>query len=94
MILSPILTLNPEKVERDLAFLMECFREVLEEAGECALAGRLPWSGNGGDASGDIPAERLLQAYSIAFHLLSLSARFRGCSAGARRVSMCLAGMA
>ena len=72
MILSPILTLNPEKVERDLAFLMECFREVLEEAGECALAGRLPWSGNGGDASGDIPAERLLQAYSIAFHLLSL----------------------
>jgi len=27
MILSPILTLDPVKVERDLEFLMSCFRE-------------------------------------------------------------------
>ena len=43
MILSPILTLDPAKVARDLAFLMDCLSEVLDESGEHALAGRLPW---------------------------------------------------
>jgi hypothetical protein len=43
MILSPILTLDPSKLERDLAFLMACFRDVLEESGEALLARHLPW---------------------------------------------------
>ena len=43
MLLSPILTLDSSKVEDDLAFLMDCLREVLEESREHALAGQLPW---------------------------------------------------
>src|SRR5580704_11999080 len=72
MILSPILTLDPAKVEKDLEFLMRCFREVLEESGELGLVQHLPWSGTGSPAPAEIPVERLSQAYSIAFHLLSM----------------------
>lgn len=71
MILSPILNLDPEKLEGDLSFLMTCFREVLEESGEAALASQLPWS-DAADGCSDVPPERLSQAYSIAFHLLSM----------------------
>ena len=73
MILSPILALDAEKVERDLAYLMDCFREVLEEAGEQALAASLPWSARECVAPDGVARERLLQAYSIAFHLLSMA---------------------
>jgi phosphoenolpyruvate carboxylase len=72
MNLSPILTLDPAKVERDLEFLMRCFREVLEEAGELALVGHLPWSKAEPPADGETSPERLSRAYSIAFHLLSM----------------------
>ena len=72
MILSPILTLNPQKIERDLAFLMDCFREVLDEAGEGELSRQLPWTGGDCGAPPAVAPERLLQAYSIAFHLLSM----------------------
>ena len=44
MLLSPILTLDPQKVDRDLAFVMDCLSEVLEESREHALARQLPWS--------------------------------------------------
>jgi phosphoenolpyruvate carboxylase len=71
MILSPILTLDPAKVARDLAFLMDCLSEVLDEAGERELAGQLPWRGPLEPADAMSP-ERLSQAYSIAFHLLSM----------------------
>jgi phosphoenolpyruvate carboxylase len=71
MLLSPILTLDPEKVARDLTFLMECLHEVLEEAGEHELAAQLPWRGSG-DERATASSERLLQAYSIAFQLLSM----------------------
>ena len=53
MLLSPIQTLDPAKVERDLAFLMGCFREVLEESGELALLAHLPW---GADRAAGRPA--------------------------------------
>ena len=43
MILSPILVLDPKKVERDLAFVMGCLSEVLDEAQEHGLARQLPW---------------------------------------------------
>jgi phosphoenolpyruvate carboxylase len=72
MILSPILTFDAVKVERDLAFVMTCFREVLEEAGEGALARCLPWGEGDCAAPAGVPRERMVQAYSIAFELLSL----------------------
>jgi phosphoenolpyruvate carboxylase len=56
------------KVERDLAFLIGCFVEVLTEIGEPALAARLPWQG----AASDEPLPpRAAQAYSMAFQLLN-----------------------
>ena len=72
MILSSILTIDPDKVDRDLDFLMQCFREVLEEAGEQALAHSLPWQGAPASSPDPLPSERLFQAYSIAFQLLSM----------------------
>jgi phosphoenolpyruvate carboxylase len=73
VLLSPILTVDQQKVERDLAFLMDCFREVLDEAGEHDLAACLPWSGHSCASSSGVQRERLLQAYSIAFHLLAMA---------------------
>ncbi|HKF70077.1 MAG TPA: hypothetical protein VKB36_26205, partial [Vicinamibacterales bacterium] len=76
MLLSPILTLDPAKLDRDLGFLMGCLRDVLEEAGEHELSAALPWIGTSSESvsSGthSIDPERLTQAYSIAFHLLSM----------------------
>ncbi|HUK33471.1 MAG TPA: phosphoenolpyruvate carboxylase, partial [Vicinamibacterales bacterium] len=72
MLLSPILTIDQQKVEQDLAFLMACFREVLEEAGERELATCLPWTDGACAPSASLPRDRLLQAYSVAFHLLSM----------------------
>lgn len=71
MIISSALTVDPDKVDRDMDFLMTCFHEVLEEAGEHDLVHHLPWRG--------IPVtpapitERFAQAYSIAFQLLSMA---------------------
>jgi phosphoenolpyruvate carboxylase len=56
------------KVERDLAFLIGCFVEVLSEIGEPALAARLPWQSAASDEP--LPA-RAAQAYSMAFQLLN-----------------------
>lgn len=70
MIISSALTVDPAKVDRDLDFLMSCFREVLEEAGEQDLVRHLPW---GGTAATTAPmTERFAQAYSIVFQLLSM----------------------
>jgi len=62
--------LSPEfvKVERDLAFLIGCFAEVLADMGERELAQRLPWLPAADDEP--LPA-RAAQAYSIAFQLLN-----------------------
>src|SRR5690348_11583742 len=57
---SPILAVDQEKVERDVAFLMDCFSEVLDEAGERELAACLPWRSRGCAPSSDTPRERLL----------------------------------
>ncbi len=72
MLLSPILTLDSSKVEDDLVFLMGCLREVLEESGEHSLAGQLPWLATAAASAETISPERLSQAYSIAFRLLSM----------------------
>jgi phosphoenolpyruvate carboxylase len=72
MIISSVLTVDPAKVDRDVSFLTECFREVLEEAGENDLARCLPWQGTRASPPESLPAERLAQAYSMAFQLLSM----------------------
>src|SRR5260370_35156413 len=59
-----------QKIHDDLAFLMNCFREVLEELGEHALAANLPWINQ---VRIDLPPNpRLCQAYSIAFQFLNM----------------------
>ena len=59
-----------QKIHDDLAFLMNCFREVLEELGEDHLATNLPWINR---VRIDLaPNPRLCQAYSIAFQLLNM----------------------
>ena len=59
-----------QKIHDDLTFLMNCFREVLEELGEHYLARNLPWINQVNvDAA---PNPRLCQAYSIAFQLLNM----------------------
>lgn len=62
-----------EKIDRDLAFLSECFREVLRELGEEELAERLPWIERPAapNESSVYPA-RMGRAFSIAFQLLNL----------------------
>lgn len=61
------------KIDRDLRFLMTCFRDVLEELGERELAGSLPWLEPGPRPRRRRAApERLQQAYSIAFQILNL----------------------
>lgn len=60
------------KIERDLDFLLECFREVLAEQGEEEVARSLPWRGEGQPGVVKLP-ERLVQAYSMAFQLLNMA---------------------
>jgi phosphoenolpyruvate carboxylase len=67
-----ILVVDPGKIENDLAFLMACFREVLEETGETDLARALPWQTPAPSAPSPGEPERLAQAYTIAFTLLGL----------------------
>ncbi len=60
------------KVDHDLRFMVECFREVLEDAGESNLARLLPWQEERATAAPDVVPERMAQAYSIAFALLNM----------------------
>ena len=67
------------RFEEDLAFLRDCFAEVLREAGRTDLARLLPWGrgeGGAGDAPGaasaqDLP-EGLEPALSVSFQLLNM----------------------
>lgn len=72
MNISSILVADPQKIERDLAFLMTCFREVLQEVGEQGLAQALPWLEQPDPATAQTELERLAQAYTIAFTLLGM----------------------
>lgn len=66
-----ILTADPQKVRADLAWIMACFREVLEEAGRADVAACLPF-GSGSEPELPPAAHELAQASSIAFRLLTL----------------------
>lgn len=74
MQLSSSKTSDFDKIDQDIQFLIQCFREVLESVGETALAEALPWqetSPKGGDVPEADPAKRI-QAASIAFQLLNI----------------------
>ena len=84
------------KIDEDLAFLMECLKEVLAELGEGHLARFVPWTDAGADdldpeAGGGYPA-RLGQVYATAFQLLNLIEE--NVSAQVRRAREKLAGSA
>lgn len=73
MTLVSLVTIDPATFADELQFVMDCFREVLHEAGEAELARALPWlDGASTEAAPDVPPERLVQALSIAFQLLAM----------------------
>ena len=65
------------KIDTDIAFLAECFAEVLSELGENELAQSLPWGRTTRDEESPSGfkhehVDSELQMYSIAYHLLNL----------------------
>ncbi len=61
-----------DKVERDMQFLVECFRESLEESGHGAVAHLLGRDESPAAADAGLSVERVAQLYSVAFQLLNL----------------------
>jgi phosphoenolpyruvate carboxylase len=59
------------KVERDIAWLIGCFREVLSECGEAELSTLLTWGHPAPPPAGPLPT-RAAQAFAIAFQLINL----------------------
>jgi phosphoenolpyruvate carboxylase len=75
MLLSSSKVADFEKINRDIRFFIQCFREVLEELGEQALADYLPWQDirqEDDTLSSDIDVIKITQSYSIAFQLLNM----------------------
>lgn len=72
MIIPGVRETNIEKIQKDLEFLIQCFREVLEEIGESELAQRLSQTNGAIETCAKYP-KRTAQAYSIAFHLLIIA---------------------
>jgi phosphoenolpyruvate carboxylase len=63
-----------EQIDRDLEFLIRCFREVLAELGHPQLAAHLPWAGSGlGDMDPALLPAELGLAYAVAFQLLNMA---------------------
>ncbi len=67
---APIVDFAFSKLERDLAFVMGCFRDVLAGLGQERLAKHLPWMG--GMPLGGALEEREVQMLSLAFQLLNM----------------------
>lgn len=63
-----------QKIDQDLEYLMRCFKEVLEDLGDQAIAERMPWIN--ANASVDPLPDHLIpswmQAVSISFQLLNM----------------------
>lgn len=72
MLLSSSRMANYEKIENDVRFLIDCFREVLHEIGEHQLAQSLPWRPEGKADADAADGISILQAYSVAFQLLNM----------------------
>ena len=60
------------KAYDDLAFLMECFKEVLLENNAPDMAARLPWINEHSDTENIHFRKRDMQLYSLAFQMLNL----------------------
>jgi phosphoenolpyruvate carboxylase len=73
VLLSPILSADPQKIEHDLHILMQCFRNALIAVGDDAIAARLPWINPPSDNPAPTNPERLAQAHTIAFELLTIA---------------------
>jgi len=79
MLLTSSKTSDFNKVDDDIQFLIQCFREVLTETGDSTLAAALPWGEQPPSLTEGPPSLtegidplRLTQAYSIAFQLLNI----------------------
>ena len=66
----PILAFAFEKIDEDLAYVMECFREMLCAMGDDERARRLPWLGH--PAPTGPMTDRDAQALSLSFQLLNM----------------------
>ena len=71
-ILPDYLTLGFEKIDGDLSFLMDCFREVLESLGKKELADQLPWGGSPKPTPVEALPPHLGLVYAVAFQLLNM----------------------
>ncbi|MBT9582192.1 phosphoenolpyruvate carboxylase [bacterium] len=60
-----------DKADQDFDWLMDCFYEVLLEAGNADLAEILPFRGSAPESVSRISSSRHIQAYAIAFQLLN-----------------------
>jgi phosphoenolpyruvate carboxylase len=60
------------KIDEDLTFFMDCFREVLTELGEPRLASFVPWTQQAAAPEGGKLPARLGQVYATAFQMLNL----------------------
>lgn len=60
------------KIDSDLRFLLECFREVLFELGEKEAALIIPWRDDSRSCNDKVATARACQLYSIAFQLLGM----------------------
>ncbi|MFV9503682.1 MAG: phosphoenolpyruvate carboxylase, partial [Oscillochloridaceae bacterium umkhey_bin13] len=74
MTLVNLLSIDPATFADELEFVMDCWYEALVEAGELELAAALPWHTPNQPAQlhPEVEPERLVQALSIAFQLLSM----------------------
>ncbi|MCB1141389.1 MAG: phosphoenolpyruvate carboxylase [Leptospiraceae bacterium] len=65
--------LSLEKIQNDLIYLMNCFRDMLISIDEKSVAEILPWiNETNPDAIEKIPDEKLIGAYSISFQILNM----------------------
>ena len=67
------LSLDPTKVDTDIGFLLDIFREVLQELGVGDVAAALPWGDAPPSTAAGVDQRLLTQAVSIAFRLITLA---------------------
>lgn len=84
---TPLVDFAFEKIEQDLAFVMQCLAETLDAVGERECVHWLPWLPSDDPRSGEAPHDlraRDVRALSISFQLLNLVEE--NAAAQARRV--------
>ena len=73
MITSMSCVIDFDKADRDFAFLLGCFLQVLEKLGEKEACEHLPWGKTALPVEEPGNSERTLQAFSIVFQLLNMA---------------------